>query len=67
MMCPKCDGKVQVIDSVNTKYNEVYRRRKCTACGYMFYTSECFIFPDTEFMNTWYDSYRRHKKKGEEK
>lgn len=67
MKCPDCNGKVRTIDSVNTRYNEVYRKRKCTECGYIFYTCECTVKSDVEFKEEWNLSYRRNKKKEKEK
>lgn len=41
MTCPKCKGKTKVIDnSHNDSDNEDYRKRKCEACGHIFYTVE---------------------------
>ena len=39
MLCPKCDGKIKVLDVRNTKDN-TYRKRQCKTCSYVFYTSE---------------------------
>ena len=62
MKCPKCEGKVRTIDCVNTRHNEVYRRKKCTECGLEFYTCECVVKPDKEFKGEWGLNYRKHKK-----
>lgn len=62
MKCPKCEGKVRVMDCVNARNNEVYRKRKCTVCGNVFYTRECVVDPDEEFIEEWYTSYRTNKK-----
>lgn len=68
MKCPKCNGKVQVVDCVNTQYNEVYRKRKCTECGHVFYTCECMVYPDEEFKEEWNLSCRKsYVRKGERK
>lgn len=41
MVCPKCEGKVSVIDVRHDQgSNETYRQRKCTVCQHIFYTVE---------------------------
>ena len=41
MICPKCGGKIKVLDvRHNTRTNEDYRKRRCTECGYTFFTVE---------------------------
>lgn len=62
MKCSKCNGKTYVKDSVLTKDNEIYRRRKCSECGHMFYTAEYPVFPNDDFMKEWNSSSRHHKK-----
>lgn len=65
MNCPKCKGKVKVIDSVNTQDNEIFRRRRCVVCVHEFYTREYEIIPDTKFKSIWgayhRDGYRKKK------
>ena len=39
MNCPVCDGKTTVIHC-RRDHDGVYRRRKCTACEHIFFTSE---------------------------
>lgn len=39
MTCPVCDGKTGVVDSKDLG-DHVIRRRRCTACKYVFYTEE---------------------------
>lgn len=58
MKCPKCEGKVRVVDSVNTQYNEVLRKRLCTVCNETFYTCECVAYPDAQFIDEWISSHR---------
>ena len=58
MKCPKCDGKVRVIDYVHSRYNEEYRKRKCTECGHIFYTCECVVEYDASFKEEWNLSHR---------
>lgn len=37
MKCPKCNGPLRVLDTVqNDKENEIYRARKCIECGHTF-------------------------------
>lgn len=43
MVCPKCGGKVLVIDTAGERNNTVYRRRKCTVCGHSFFTKEALV------------------------
>jgi transcriptional regulator NrdR family protein len=40
MNCPMCDGKTTVIHCRKDQEG-VYRKRKCTECDYIFFTSEC--------------------------
>jgi transcriptional regulator NrdR family protein len=54
MKCRLCGSNSNVTD---TRHNEdgdsIYRRRKCSSCGYIFYTIE-FECEDTEdFKNEW--------------
>lgn len=52
MICPACGGKLEVVDTVrNTE--DVYRRRKCTACNRLVYTLESEVEPDAAFRNNW--------------
>jgi len=39
MTCPKCEGKLTVVDS-RSDCDAVYRKRRCLACNYRFYTEE---------------------------
>ena len=39
MICSKCGGVLEVIET-REKNNIVIRRRRCKACGKLFYTSE---------------------------
>lgn len=64
MMCPVCKEKTTVTE---TRYldSRRFRRRKCTACEYVFYTeeAECSGFSqkklDAELMG---ERYRRGKR-----
>lgn len=62
MTCPECDGKVRVADTVQTPGNEVYRRRECLACGYIFVTVESEVERDKIFKKVWNSNYRKSKK-----
>lgn len=42
MTCPVCGGKTRVVDVV-TEVDCTCRRRKCTECGYRFFTEETGI------------------------
>lgn len=45
MNCPRCnDSEARVMDSRNRlEGKEVYRRRRCLACGYRFTTLETVV------------------------
>lgn len=58
MNCLKCNGKVLVVDTVNTSNNEVYRKRKCTECGHSFYTAEFEVEYDQGFADEWNANHR---------
>ena len=63
MNCPRCGGKVGVIDSVhNTDENEIYRKRKCKDCELIFYTAEYEIRHDLSFRSEWYRFHRSNNK-----
>ena len=57
--CPKCGGEAKAIDAVmNTDSNEKYRRKRCAACGYDFYTIEFEVEADSSFLENWYHYHR---------
>lgn len=58
MKCPKCEGKAQCVDTVQTKDNETYRKRVCLECDHVFYTCEYMVFPNEEFMKEWRSAHR---------
>lgn len=58
MVCPKCKGKVVIVDSVNTPEEEIYRRRKCIECGHNFYTVEFEVECNAKFEEEWAAYYR---------
>lgn len=55
MQCPKCtlDGLVKVVKTVNVPGNEVYRRKRCEACGHTFHTVEFEVEVDKRFKREW--------------
>lgn len=64
MLCPKCGGKSGVIDTVkNPVDNEIYRQRKCTDCGRVFYSIETKADCNQDFMEEkWHKYYRRKRR-----
>lgn len=61
MNCPRCDAKTKVIDTVfNSGHNEVYRRRQCVKCGYMYYTTENIANVTGDFLDNWNRHHRRY-------
>lgn len=39
MLCPNCDGDITVMETINQP-RATYRQRKCTVCGFKFFTKE---------------------------
>lgn len=62
MKCPKCSGASRVTDNV-TLTNGNLRKRKCLACGNVFYTEELEIDFDGFSKKQWNKNYRKSKKK----
>ena len=59
MVCPRCNGKVLVIDTVNvSSENQIYRKRACTSCGHTFFTSESIAKQDIQFLDNWNQNHR---------
>ena len=59
MTCPRCGGKVRVLDSVNNaEENEIHRKRKCNDCELVFYTTEYEVRRDERFRRDWYKYHR---------
>lgn len=52
MICPSCNGKLEVVDVVRD-VDDIYRRRKCKSCGQLIYTTESEVKPDTAFRAAW--------------
>lgn len=61
MTCPECGGRLRTLDVVNTTRNQTYRKRKCTGCNSIFFTSEEFVKADAEFKEDWRANYRKEK------
>lgn len=49
VLCPECDCKTTVVDSVEYA-GAVYRRRKCKICGFSFHTEETEITDDEQII-----------------
>ena len=62
MVCPKCGGKIHVVDNVNTNENETYRQKECRKCGYIFYTVEFEVDNDKSLKYIWKNNHRRNYK-----
>jgi len=61
MICPKCGGEVQVVDSRHNA-ETVVRRRRCKICKHIFYTQET-ITDSAVFSDIAYPFYRAGRKK----
>lgn len=46
MNCPSCNGNVEVQETINQQ-RATLRYRKCTDCGYKFYTKEEVVPAET--------------------
>ena len=64
MNCPNCGGKVAVIDTTSTPDGEIYRKRKCRECNYVFYTVEIEVEFDEAVRDAWNRFYRSNSRKG---
>lgn len=53
MKCPKCGGKMRVLDLVHTDNNETYRRKRCQACEHEIHTVEFEVEVDEKFSMEW--------------
>lgn len=63
MFCPKCSAKTKVIDSRSCE-EEVFRKRKCIKCGYIFYTEEFESDESIEGMRyIWSENTRKRRQK----
>lgn len=64
MKCPRCGGRIKVIETADiTSSNEIYRKRKCDECAYIFYTAEFEVEHDKKFIKEWskYRGFERRK------
>lgn len=61
MNCPKCKSRVTVKNCVDTRENEIYRKRVCDQCGHVFYTVEYEVVVNDRFKKEWqfYNKLRR--------
>ena len=63
MVCPKCGGKLHTEDVRNNpETNEVYRKRRCYICDYVFFTMEFEVERDKNFLDTFTKCCRKSKK-----
>lgn len=60
MICPECNGKLEVVETVRDS-DYVYRRKRCKSCGQLIYTTEKAVVPNPEFRNVW-NTYARDKR-----
>ena len=61
MVCPKCSGKVGVIDSVNV-YNDKYRKRRCFDCKHVFFTAEFEVEYEGKIKDEWNSNHGKHNR-----
>lgn len=66
MICPACNGKLEVVDVVRDS-DDIYRRRKCKSCGQLIYTTESEVTPDTAFRAAWNACERNSRVKGDKR
>lgn len=68
MKCPRCKSTVKVVDNTHMPDNSICRRRKCTVCGFSFYTCENAVEYNAELAEKWAQhnrSYNRYRRKGD--
>ena len=61
MVCPKCSGKVGVIDNVNV-VNDIYRKRRCVDCKHVFFTAEFVVDYEGTFKDEWNSNHRTNRR-----
>lgn len=61
MICPECNGKLEVVETVRDE-DYVYRRRRCKSCGQIIYTIEKEVIPGTAYRTIW-DTLHKNKYK----
>lgn len=54
MKCPKCGGKICVLDSRQPDKETVWRRRACLECGHRFNTEERVLPPKKGGSGPWF-------------
>lgn len=59
MECPICGRKAKVIDTRYSTNNRIYRKRRCSECGYDFLTIESEVFVDERIMEEWNNCERK--------
>lgn len=63
MTCPNCNGPVKVVDTTHIPDdNEIYRKRQCCECKFIFYTTEFIVEPDSLYRKLWTDYNRANSK-----
>lgn len=63
MTCPNCKGPSKVVDNTYIPSdNELYRKRKCCDCGFIFYTIEFIVEPDSLYRTLWTAHNRANSK-----
>lgn len=62
MLCPNCESKnTKVVNSRSIEEN-VFRKRICNDCGYVFHTEEIEI-NDEEIVKSYYSAIKREQRK----
>lgn len=65
MTCPNCGGeRVSVTDTIPGFRTEVFRRRRCTDCGFVFRTVETQMSDTPEMRFRWNQAALEKRKKG---
>lgn len=64
MICPKCGGKLQTVDTIPTD-KSVYRRKRCAECGYRVYTRETAVDQYGECYDELFQARKMKYRKGE--
>lgn len=66
MTCPICEERTKVVDTVHCPDRD-YRKHKCPACGYTFFTEELEVIEDLKFKLNWIEHARHsyHKRNHE--
>lgn len=59
--CPNCEGSTTKVESRHMDGN-VYRKYKCTKCGYLFYTKEFISDEAWEEIKKYHREYYREKR-----